>query len=144
MGEATGKTADDLKKKLSEHIDAAKTKLDALKKDLNGMHQEDMQALQERCDQVRQRLDQQKERTRKMQEDIVNWKNEKVAHTQDAIGSWRQKREIKKLEARAERAEDNAVDMVTVAAFDFDEAEQAVLDAIVARYEAQQAAGSAA
>jgi len=30
--------------------------------------------------------------------------------------------------------------MVTVAAFDFDEAEQAVLDAVAARYDAEQTA----
>src|SRR5262245_17908018 len=144
MAEASGKTAENLKKKLSEHIDAAKTKLEAMKKDLVGMHEEDMQALQERKDLVRQRLEQQKERARKMQEGIASWKKEKVAHTQEAIGSWRKQREIDKLESRAERAEDYAIDMVTTAAYDFDEAEQAVLDALTARFDAQQAAvGSA-
>jgi hypothetical protein len=47
---------------------------------------------------------------------------------------------MEKLQSRAERAEAYAVDMVTVAAVDFDEAEQAVLEAIAARYEAEQAA----
>jgi len=140
MGEANEKTTNGLKQKLSDHIDAAKTKLDALKNELAGMHEEDMQALQAHQAQIRQRLDQQKDRARQMQADMASWKQEKVAHTKDKISSWRQQREIDKLEARAERAEAYAVDMVTVAAFDFDEAEQAVLDAVAARYDAEQTA----
>src|SRR5262245_32805413 len=140
MGEGTDKTSQSLKQKLSQHIDAAKSKLDALRKDVDGMHAEDMQALQEHREAIQQRLDQQKDRARKTQEDISRWKQEKVAHTQEAVGTWRQRRELKKLQSRADRAEDYAVDMVTVAAYDFDEAEQAVLDAIAARYEAEQAA----
>jgi chromosome segregation ATPase len=142
MGEANDKTTDGLKQKLSAHIDAAKTKLDVLKKELAGIHEEDMQALHEHQEQIRQRLDQQKERARKMQADMASWKQEKVAHTQDKVSAWRQRREIDKLEARAERAEAYAVDMVTVAAIDFDEAEQAVLDAVAARYDAAQTAAS--
>jgi chromosome segregation ATPase len=143
MGEGTGKTADTLKQKLSEHIDAAKAKLDAMKKDVMDIHEEDMQALQEHREEIRQRLDQQKERAGKMQADIANWKQEKVAHTQERIGSWRQQREIEKLEARADRAENYAVDMVTTAAYDFEEAEQAVLEAVAARFDANQAASRA-
>ena len=144
MGETTdNKTADSLKQKLSQHIEAAKTKLDAMKNDLMGMHEEDMQALQEHREEIRQRLDEQKERASKMKADIANWNKEKVAHTQEAIGSWRQQRALDKLERRADRAEDYAIDMVTTAAYDFDEAEQAILEAVVARVDANQAATSA-
>ena len=62
-----------------------------------------------------------------------------MAQTRETISSWRERRETEKLERRAERAEDYAVDMVTVAADDFDEAEQAVFEAISARMEADQA-----
>ena len=48
MGTAT--STNDLKQKLSQHIDAAKAKLDALKKDLATMHAEDMDALRQRRD----------------------------------------------------------------------------------------------
>jgi hypothetical protein len=144
MNEATGKTADDLKQKLSQHIDAAKTKLEALKKDLVGIHQEDVKTLQQRREQIRQRVDEQKESARKMREDIAAWTQEKKAHTQEAIGSWRRQRQVDKLEARAERAGDYAVEMVNVAVYDFDEAEQAILEAIAARYDAEQAAANPA
>jgi uncharacterized coiled-coil DUF342 family protein len=144
MGEATGKSGEDLKQKLSQHIDEAKAKLDGMKQELSSMHSEDMEAFEQRRQELRQRIDQQKEKNKKVQADIDNWKQEKTAHTKEAIGSWRQRREIKKLESRAERAEDYAADMVTVAVGDFDEAQQALLDALAARYEADSAASGAA
>jgi hypothetical protein len=55
----------------------------------------------------------------------------------------RQRHELKKLEARAERAREYALDMVTVAALDFEEAEQAVLDAVAARFDAEVAIAAA-
>jgi hypothetical protein len=79
-----------------------------------------------------------------MKTDIANWNKEKVAHTQEAIGSWREQREIDKLLNRAERAENYAIDMVTTAAYDFDEAEQAILEAVAARLDANQAATTSA
>jgi chromosome segregation ATPase len=136
-------TAETLKQKLSAQIDAAKERLDAMKRELVGIHEEDMQALAEHQTEIRERLDQQKARAEQCKADIAAWKDEKTAHTQEAIASWKQRRELRKLEARAERAEDYAVDMVTTAAYDFDEAEQAVLDALAARLECSAAAVSA-
>jgi SMC interacting uncharacterized protein involved in chromosome segregation len=135
--------ADNLKQKLAQHLDAARNKLEALKKDIVGMHEEDMDAFRTRRDELKKRLDGQKERTRQLQADIATWRSEKAAETKEAVASWRQRREIEKLESRAERAEDYAVDLVTAAALDFEEAEQAVLDAIDARFEADSASTGA-
>jgi uncharacterized coiled-coil DUF342 family protein len=140
MGTAT--STNDLKQKLSQHIDAARAKLDALKKDLAGIHEEDMAALQKRREEIDARIEEQKEKAEQLQADMDSWKKEKVAHTQDAITSWRKKRELKKLESRADRAEDFAMDLVLTAAYDFEQAEQAVLDALAARFDADTAASS--
>jgi len=99
-----------------------------------------LQALQQKRDDLQKRLDERKDKAKKMQSDISSWRKEKVAHTREAIGSWRKQRELQKLEARAEKAEDYALDLVSVAAFDFEEAEQAILDAIAARFDADSAA----
>jgi regulator of replication initiation timing len=138
MGEATT-TTQDLKQKLSQHIDSAREKLEALKKDISEMHEEDKEILRLKREQIRLHLDEQKSKAQRLQADIQQWKEEKVAHTQEAIGNWRQQRELKKLRTRAERAEDYALDMVNIAALDFEEAEQAVLDALAARLDAQVA-----
>jgi len=133
----------DLKQKISEQIDAARAKLEALKRDLSSVHEEDMAALQEHQNDIRARIDQQKERARQRQFDIARWQSEKVAHTQEAIASWKQQREVDKLEARAERAKDYALDMVSAVVDDFEEAEQAVYEAVAARLEAESALSAA-
>jgi tellurite resistance protein len=74
-----------------------------------------------------------------LQSKIATWKNERRNRAIDAITSWEQRREIEKLQAHAQHAEDIALDMVSVAAHDFEEAEQAVLEALAARMEAEQA-----
>ena len=136
--------AADLKQKISQQIDAARAKLEALKSDLSSIHEEDMAALQEHRDDIRARIDQQKERLRQRRFDIARWQSEKVAHTQEAIASWKQQREVDKLEARAERAKDYALDMVSAVVDDFEEAEQAVYEAVAARLEAESAVSAAA
>ncbi len=136
-------TQESAKQKLSQEIEAAKGKLEALKRDLAEMHQEDKATLRERQAEIRAHLDEQKARAQDLQAKISSWKNEKKQHTDEAIASWKQRRELAKLERRAERAEDYAMDMVMVAAVDFEEAEAAVYDAIAARFEAQEATAGA-
>ena len=131
--------SEDLKRRISEQIDAAKEKLDMLKRDIASMHEEDMAALRDRQTEIRGRLEQQKSRARELQDRITSWKNEKQEQAVDAIASWKQKLELEKLQRHAERAEDYALDMVTIAANDFEEAEQAVFEAIAARMECDQA-----
>jgi TolA-binding protein len=132
-------TAANLKQKLSKQIDTARGRLEALKRDILDLHEEDMAALAQRQTEIRARLEQQKARAQKLQTDIARWKDERTAHTQEAIASWREERALEKLQARAERAESYALDMVTVAAYDFEEAEQAVFEAVTARFEAESA-----
>jgi hypothetical protein len=136
--------ADELKQKLAQQIDAARNRLESLKRDIVSLREQDVELLREKRDELRARIDRQQDRVRRAQEDIAAWKAEKIAHTQEAIASWRQGRELQKLQNRAERAEDYALRMVSLAAIDFEEAEQAILEAMAARYEAEAAASSAA
>jgi hypothetical protein len=134
-----GGAADELKQKLSQQIDAAKHKLELLKKDITDLHAEDMAALRERQSDIRERLNQHRSVAESIHGKIASWRSETRTRAVDAITSWEQRREIEKLEAHAKRAEDIALDMVSVAAHDFEEAEQAVLEALAARMEADEA-----
>lgn len=131
--------ADELKQKLSQQIDAARHKLELLKRDIADLRADDMALLRERQTEIRDRIDQQRSRAESIQSKIASWRRETRTRAVDAITSWEQRREIEKLEAHAKRAEDIALDMVSVAAHDFEEAEQAVLEALAARMEADQA-----
>lgn len=134
-----GGAAEELKQKLSQQIDTVKRKLELLKKDISELHDGDLAALSERRSEIRARLDQQKPRAHQLHRNIADWRVEKRERAVDAITSWEQRREIEKLQAHAQRTQDIALDMVNVAAHDFDEAEHAVLEALAARLEADEA-----
>jgi uncharacterized coiled-coil DUF342 family protein len=143
MGDTqTTSTGSELKQKLAQQLKAARGRLDALQSDIESDKEADAKMLRQRRDQLNQRIEQQKDRAREMQANINKWKDEKVAHTQDAVASWRQRHDLKKLESRADRATDYALDMVSVATYDFEVAEQAVLDALEARLDADAAAST--
>ena len=139
-GTGQPRTSEELKQKLSEQIDAARDRLHEMKNELQQLKDEDRESLRHMSDDIRNRLEQHTERARQMRADIANWQKEKVTHTREAIASWQQRREIRKLQNRAERAEEYALRAVTIAAFDFEEAEQAVVDAVAARLDAELAA----
>jgi TolA-binding protein len=140
---ATEETTETLKEKLAKQIDQARGKLETLRNEIQAMHEEDIETLQQRREELNQRLAEQKTKAQQLKTDIANWNREKVAHTKDAIASWQQRREINKLQTRADRAREYALDMVSVVALDFEEAEQAVFDAVTARLEAESAASAA-
>jgi uncharacterized coiled-coil DUF342 family protein len=140
---ATEETTETLKEKLAKQIDQARGKLEALRNEIQAMHEEDIETLHQRREELNQRLAEQKAKAQQLKADIANWNREKVAHTKDAIASWQQRREINKLQTRADRAREYALDMVSVVALDFEEAEQAVFDAVTARLEAESAASAA-
>lgn len=144
MGNETkAKTTDELKQKLQRHVEVARKKLDEMKQDLASRRQEDQEALRQKREEIHKQVEAHKEQTRQLRADLESWERERVSHTKEAIASWRQKREIKKLQSRADRAEDYAVNAIVIAAMDADEAEEAVLDAVVARIDAETAQASA-
>ena len=68
---------------------------------------------------------------------------EKKAATEEHVAKWKQERHVKKLERRAQFAEDDAVWAILVAADAIDSANLYALDAIVARMDADEAATAA-
>lgn len=144
MGSETkAKTTNELKQKLQQQVEVARKKLDEVKQDLASLRQEDQEALRQKREEIHKEVEAHKEKMRQLRADLESWEREKVSHTKEAIASWRQKREIKKLQSRADRAEDYAVNAIVMAAMDADEAEEAVLDAVVARIDAETAQASA-
>jgi len=133
-------TTEELKQKLALQIESARNRLDELQNDLENLRAEDHEGLRQKGEDIRRRVADGKERARQLRVDISNWEKEKTAHTREAIATWRQRRELRKLQNRAERAADYAVRAVLIAAVDFEEAEQAVVDALIARFDAELAA----
>ena len=72
-----------------------------------------------------------------------SWIETKVAETEAEIEDWKTKREIHKLDKRADYSEDYAAAAIILAAAAVDEAEMAILDAVVARMLAEETAAAA-
>ena len=135
------KSSAELKERLQQHLDNAKQRMAQVKQDIADLHERDKESIRKKSSEVKARIQAQQAQFQQLQEQVAEWMREKQDQTDDKVMSWRQKREIKRLEKRADRAEDYAVSAVVIAMMDADEAEAAVLDALDARLDADVANG---
>jgi hypothetical protein len=89
---------------------------------------------------VKKRIEQDRTKLKTAQTDIKKWVDEFKAASNEKIAEWKAKREKAKLQSRAEIAEGYAVAAAVVALTAVDEAEQAALEAWLARKDADIAA----
>ena len=66
-------------------------------------------------------------------------KKEKKAETQAKIDHWKRERELKKLDSRADDAEEYAAAAISIAVVAVEEAKVATLEAVLARLDAEDA-----
>src|SRR5262245_12452363 len=144
MHDASATTTRELKQKLQHHLDLARQKIDELQHELDAARSDTVEALQQKSDELRKRVQAQKERAQEVRANLDDWRREQASQSREAVASWRQRREIHKLESRADRAEDYAINAVIVAVMDMDAANEAVLDALHARLDADLAGAGAA
>lgn len=122
--------------KLRDRLTAIEGRLKTVKSDIKTHSEEAGKAIRGKLDQARTRLHAEKEKVDKLRANLKVRAEQKIAETKEAVNEWKKKHEIHKLQARAERAEANAADAIAYALFSIDEAEEAILDAVVARMDA--------
>jgi hypothetical protein len=93
---------------------------------------------------VKTRIAQDRSKLDAAQADINKWAEERKAATDEKVAEWKAKLEKAKLKARAEAAERYAAGAAVVALAAVDEAEQASLEAWLARKDADSAQGAKA
>jgi hypothetical protein len=91
---------------------------------------------------VKNRLEQDRARVTTAQAEIKNWVEVGKAATNEKIAEWKVKREQTKLQSHAEHAESHAAAAAAVALAAVDEAQQAALEAWLARWDADSALGT--
>jgi hypothetical protein len=129
-------TVDQFCDKLRDRLNAIEGQLQDVKAYMHGQSEEAEKALRGKLGEVRTRLQSQKERIERTRANLQDRARQKMADTKEAVGEWKAKRETRKLQARADRAEAYAADAVGFALASVDEAEEAILDAVVARIDA--------
>jgi hypothetical protein len=124
---------------LRERLNAIEGRIQSVKTSMHDLPAKAEKAVREKLDQARIKLQSQKERVEKARIDLKGRTEQKVAEAKEAINEWKAKREVRKLNARAERAEAYAEAAMVVALASIDEAEEAVLEAAAARMDADAA-----
>ena len=99
------------------------------------------QDIQSHLDSVKKRIAQDRTKLVAAQADITKWADEREAVTDEKIAEWKANLEKAKLRGRAEVAERYAAGAAVVASAAVDEAEQAALEAWLARKDAESAQG---
>lgn len=118
---------------LDAHVASFKAKVESVPKQAE-------EALHKQLDQAQKKVESQKQAVAKARISVQNWFDQKKAEAKATIDGWKAKHEEKKLAHRADRAEDYAIAAVQVAMISIDEAEQAVLEAVAARLDAEAVA----
>ena len=113
--------------------------LDGLKVKIEGKATHVEQDVQSHLDRVHERIEQERAKVSAAQADIKNWAEQRKAVTSDKIVEWKSKWETGKLQSRADDAERYAAAAIDVAVAAVDEAEQASLEAWLARQDADTA-----
>ncbi|MGP0092078.1 MAG: hypothetical protein ACLPKB_19285 [Xanthobacteraceae bacterium] len=118
--------------------------MNSLKAKIEGQARTAEQDVRSHLDGVKKRIEQDRTKVTAAQGDIKKWAEERKATTSEKITEWKTKREMAKLQSRAENAERYAAAAAVVALATVDEAEQASLEAWLARKDADSAQGTKA
>jgi len=135
MGQRIDQFCEDLQLKLS-NIDS---RFDSLKAKIDGKNQQAEQAVRSHLGEVQTRIEQDRAKVSTAQAKVKNWAEGRKIATTDKIAEWKAKRETAKLQNRADDAEAYAAAALAIALAAVDDAEQAALDAWLARHDADSA-----
>ena len=124
---------------LRDGLNAVEARLATFKNDLQSLPKKGEQALHASLEEVRKQITFGKEQVTKMQQSMTMRAEHKIAETKEAIDDWKSKKEIGKLDKRAERSESHAESAVEDALAMVRSAEEAILEAAIARSDADEA-----
>lgn len=134
---------DQMRAKIEEGLKNLEQRLTGVKADLEAAGDKTRAAFGERLEEAKGRLEAGRKDVEEARTRIAAYVEEKKGETSAAIEDWKTQRRVDKLERRAERAEEYALKRILVALENFEEAEVATLDAIIARVEVDEAASAA-
>jgi len=129
MGQRIDQFCEDVRLKLL-NIDSG---LNGLKSKLNNNAEFAERTVREHLDQVRRRMELGRAKVAGAHVEMKNWAEQRTMTTRDKIEKWKTKRDTIKLRNRADNAERYAAAAADVAVAALDEAEEAALEAWLAR-----------
>jgi predicted nucleic acid-binding Zn-ribbon protein len=136
---AMGQQIDQFCENLRQKLTIADSGLDGLKAKIDANTAHAAQDVQSHLQRVQNRIEQGRSKVSAAQADIRNWADQRKAATKENMAEWKAKHDLAKLNGRADGAERYAAASIDVAVAAIDEAEQASLEAWLARTDADDA-----
>jgi hypothetical protein len=127
---------DRFNEKLRDRLDTIEARLKSVRTNIQSKSHEAEKNLRDKLDAARSKVRAEKKRIQKIRATRKAEVQQEIAEDIEVINGWKEKREIGKLNARADRAQTDAADAIDQAAASIDEAEEAILYAAVARLDA--------
>lgn len=135
MAQQIDQLRENLRLKLTDIDDS----LSGLKARIEGKTQHTEQDAQSHLEKVQKRIEQNRAKVSAAQAEVKGWMEGRKTATADKVAEWKAKHETSKLQHRADQAERYAAAAMDVALADLDEAEEAALEAWIARQDAHSA-----
>jgi hypothetical protein len=135
MGQQINQLYQNLRVKLANtksHIDSLNAKMEA-----KAQHAE--QEVRDEFDKLQKRIEQDRTKVKAAQAEVKNWVDARKSATAAKIAEWKAKHETSRLQNRADSAERYAAASIDVALAAIDDAEQAAIEAWIARQDASAA-----
>jgi hypothetical protein len=132
-------TVDKFCDNLRNGLNSVEKRLQAAKKNVQSLADEGEKTLRRKCDDLHWKAQAEKDRVERLQASLKTKALQKVAETKEVVSQWKAKNETRMLNARADLAEAYAADAIEFAVAAIDEAEGAILDAVVARIDSDEA-----
>lgn len=135
-------TIDKFTKQLHDNLEAVEYRLKFLKESIQSAPKKTQAEIQSKLDEAKAKLDTKKQEFDDYRAKIKTQLEEKESEVKLNVEEWKSRREVKKLEHRADKAEDYAATAIFLAMGMMEEAEKATLEAICTRLDAEVAAGT--
>ena len=131
MSERIDKFCDDLRVNMTMIDD----KLRALKARARGKTNEAENAVRQQMDSIQKKIDKSNATVKAAKAKVAEWAKAQKAAAQNKIAEWKAEGDAKRLQARADMADDYAKAMSAIASSAVDEAAKAALEALLAHYD---------
>jgi tetrahydromethanopterin S-methyltransferase subunit G len=132
-------TVDQFCDKLRDRLNAIEEGLESVKANMQTHSEAAEEAVRAKLNEAHTRLEAEREHVERTKASLRALALQKINESKEAVNEWKAKREVRKLQVRADKAETYAADAVAYALATIDEAEEAVLGAAVARMDAEAA-----
>ena len=130
---------DELGKKLHAKLDSGIDQLKKAQDGLESLEKETKSAIDGKLDSAKNKVNEKKQDAKATKAKVEKIVEEKKSETAAAVNAWKAERNLKKLEKRAEHAAKQAESCIELALYSSQEAEVAILEALSARLDLEDA-----